>query len=697
MAGISTTIELMDRISAPLNRIQTTLYGTTQAFAKADEASNRCFNKFQVEAVSAECMRYEKQIAETEKQLKKANEQIERMQKETAQAQDEAERLRNAFGTITGAIASLGIGYLIKEQVSSAIQYASDLTEVQNVVDVTFGKSAQEINKWSKTTLEAFGLNELTAKQFSGTMGAMLKSSGLTGDAVKEMSMRMTELSGDMASFYNLRAEDAFYKIRAGISGETEPLKQLGINMTVANLEAYALSQGITKSYEKMSQAEQVQLRYNYLMNAGKDAIGDFARTSDSFSNQQKLLNENIKQFTGDLAKGLLPILGKVLKLLNNSIIVLKNNWSIVQPIVIGLTIAVGAYTTALIVHKTSALLSAIAEAKRGSAMMFASGATFKATAMQYGFNGAILACPVTWLVIKIIALIAIIYAVCEAIAKFTKVANSGFGVICGIVASAVAVIYNLIAGLINGILELLYFMVQPIIRIVEWILNVFKGGFDDFGGMVANLIGQIISWFLSLGTVVTKIIDAIFGTDWTAGLNALKSDVQAWGKNDKTITLTKNFEGFNRVNYSDAWKAGTSFGDGISDKIGNIFKGDEENPNDMLNQADALTANTAQIANNTDKLAKKVDISNEILQYMRDVAEQEAINRYTLALDNEKASSIRESTGSQTSVTNQAYQVKIEMTNNNSISNNVDVDSFVSQISNGITEAIQVSAEGVH
>ena len=110
-----------------------------------------------------------------------------------------------------------------------------------------------------------------------------------------------------MASFYNLDIETAFEKIRSGISGETEPLKQLGINMSVANLEAYALAQGIETSYNSMTQAEQVMLRYNYLMSVTADAQGDFARTSGTWANQTRLLSENWKRFTGVLAEQLLP------------------------------------------------------------------------------------------------------------------------------------------------------------------------------------------------------------------------------------------------------------------------------------------------------------------------------------------------------------------------------------------------------
>lgn len=205
-----------------------------------------------------------------------------------------------------------------------AVNLASDLQEVQNVVDVTFGDRAADIEAWAKNAAGAFGLSELQAKQFNGTMGAMIKSMGLSESAVLDMSTTLTGLAADFASFYNLEHQEAFDKIRAGISGETEPLKQLGINMSVANLEAYALSQGITKSYNAMSQAEQVTLRYNYLLKAGADAQGDFSRTSDSFANQLKIAQLNVSELAAEFGDILLPIASQGLKELSGATVELR-------------------------------------------------------------------------------------------------------------------------------------------------------------------------------------------------------------------------------------------------------------------------------------------------------------------------------------------------------------------------------------
>lgn len=219
-------------------------------------------------------------------------------------------KVAGIIGTVFGVAALVNFG-------KQAVKLASDIQEVQNVIDVTFGSGAAKIEEFAQSAAEAFGLSELSAKQYAGTMGAMLKSSGLATSAAQDMSIALSGLAGDLASFYNLNTDEAFEKIRSGISGETEPLKQLGINMSVANLEAYALSKGITKSYKSMSQAEQVLLRYNYLLSVTTDAQGDFARTSGSFANQIRILQLNFDQLKIAVGNALIPIAQAVLPGIN--------------------------------------------------------------------------------------------------------------------------------------------------------------------------------------------------------------------------------------------------------------------------------------------------------------------------------------------------------------------------------------------
>lgn len=200
-----------------------------------------------------------------------------------------------AFKKITAAAVAAGVAKVLLDWGKAAVSAASDLQEVQNVVDVTFGDSARQIDAWAKQAGKSFGLTETQAKQFSSTIGAMLKSQGIDQGNLVGMSENLAGLAADMASFYNLDFETAFQKIRSGISGETEPLKQLGVNMSVANLEAFALEQGITKSFNAMSSGEQTLLRYQYLMKATADAQGDFARTADGYANAQRRMNASLE------------------------------------------------------------------------------------------------------------------------------------------------------------------------------------------------------------------------------------------------------------------------------------------------------------------------------------------------------------------------------------------------------------------
>lgn len=221
-----------------------------------------------------------------------------------------------AIGTAFVA-AGVAVGAFAKK----GIELASDLNEVQNVVDTTFGGMSKSIDGWAKTTGAKYGVSELAAKQYSSTVGAMMKSAGIGGDGLKNMSQGIASLSGDMASFYNLDPAEAFEKLRSGISGESEPLKQLGIDVSDTALQTYALTQGISKSTSEMSQSEKMTLRYGLIMQQTADAQGDFAKTSDGYANQQRILGMNIDTLAASFGSMLLPALNTVVTFLNTNIV----------------------------------------------------------------------------------------------------------------------------------------------------------------------------------------------------------------------------------------------------------------------------------------------------------------------------------------------------------------------------------------
>ena len=225
--------------------------------------------------------------------------------------------IKKALSSLTKGFTATAIVYGLIKVGKQAVQTASDLQEVQNVVEVSFGSMSAEVDKFAENALKKFGLSKLSAKQFASTFMAMSNGMGIAAEAGKNMSLNLTALAGDLASFRNVEQDVAFTALKSVFTGETETLKNFGIVMTEANLEAYALSQGITKSYNAMSQAEKVALRYSFVLNATKGAQGDFARTSNNWANQVRILKEQFKELAGIIGNGLLKVLQPLIVLLN--------------------------------------------------------------------------------------------------------------------------------------------------------------------------------------------------------------------------------------------------------------------------------------------------------------------------------------------------------------------------------------------
>ena len=225
--------------------------------------------------------------------------------------------IRNKFNVLNSTLASgLSLAALVAVS-KKCLELSSDLAEVQNVVDTTFGKSSNIINDFAENALRSFGLTELQAKKYASTLGAIAKASGESDDATLQMSTNLTKLTADVASFFNYDYDTAFEKIRSGLTGETEPLKDLGVVMTVANLEQYRLAQGIKTAYSEMSSAEQMALRYNYIMQALTDTQGDFNKTHASWANQLRVLQGQAQQLGAILGNLLQKVLYPVLSVVN--------------------------------------------------------------------------------------------------------------------------------------------------------------------------------------------------------------------------------------------------------------------------------------------------------------------------------------------------------------------------------------------
>jgi tape measure domain-containing protein len=368
----------------------------------------------------------------------------------------------------------------------------------------------------------------------------------------------------------------------------------------------------------------------------------------------------------------------KVTRPLLTAINWLANNLSVIGPILLGLGAAflvfqVAAHWTQIAAVATAAYHAVVNLLSIGFGVL--TGNTAAASAAVFTFNSALLASPITWIIMLIAVVIGLLYGVVAIINKVTGSSISATGLICGAIAVAGAFIGNTVIGLLNALIQYIWaIFVAPFLGIVEWILNVCNGGFNSFGDAVANLIGQIIGWFLNLGKVVTTIIDAIFGTNWTAGLESLQSSVTAWGKNENAITLDKNAPTIDyRFEYGDAWAAGNDFGKGIDAKIGGMFNMGGLGDSSGFDLGD-IAAYTGETADNTGKTADALAVTEEQLEYLRDIAERDAINRFTTA------------------------EVKIDMTGmTNRIDGSADLDGVISQLTEGFTEALVTAAEGVH
>lgn len=368
----------------------------------------------------------------------------------------------------------------------------------------------------------------------------------------------------------------------------------------------------------------------------------------------------------------------KVTRPLLTAINWLANNLSVIGPILLGLGAAflvfqVAAHWTQIAAVATAAYHAVVNLLSIGFGVL--TGNTAAASAAVFTFNSALLASPITWIIMLIAVVIGLLYGVVAIINKVTGSSISATGLICGAIAVAGAFIGNTVIGLLNALIQYIWaIFVAPFLGIVEWILNVCNGGFNSFGDAVANLIGQIIGWFLNLGKVVTTIIDAIFGTNWTAGLESLQSSVTAWGKNENAITLDKNAPTIDyRFEYGDAWAAGNDFGKGIDTKLGGMFNMGGLGDSSGFDLGD-IAAYTGETADNTGKTADALAVTEEQLEYLRDIAERDAINRFTTA------------------------EVKIDMTGmTNRIDGSADLDGVISQLTEGFTEALVTAAEGVH
>ena len=393
-----------------------------------------------------------------------------------------------------------------------------------------------------------------------------------------------------------------------------------------------------------------------------------------------------------------------LIDMLANGAIWVSNNWGYIAPVVIGVAAAIGAVKAAqtgyAVIHAITTTVSTAKEylqakavlktaashgvkasaltAEGAAAALAAAGltaeqvATASATVAQHGFNAALLASPVTWIILAVIALVAVIFIVINAIQKATGTTTSACGMIFGAVVWLGALLLNTVIGVINSIIQTFWtLLVEPFIGMIEWMFNAATGGFDGFGGAVANLIGNIISWFLSLGKVVTTIIDAIFGTDWTAGLSSLQNDVLSWGKTENSVTISRDAPLIEyRMNMTEAYNWGAEKGDSFWSGVKDKFSFENELENSALSE---ITDYTASVAGTTSDIADTVSASSDDeLEWLRKLAERETVNKFTTA------------------------EIKLDFSSSATLNSDIDIDGYINTFTTELQEVLVSTAEGL-
>lgn len=373
----------------------------------------------------------------------------------------------------------------------------------------------------------------------------------------------------------------------------------------------------------------------------------------------------------------------------------ISDNWSIISPIIYGVVAALAVYAAYLAITEGLELATAAAKGVLAAAefihvaaLAAQTRATISATAAQMGLNGAMYACPIVWIIIMIIALIAIIYAVCSAIAEMTGIANTGFGVIVGAVSVVVAVVKNLVIGLLNT-------LITWVVNFYNMVAN-FAAAFGIlFDNPVAAIKAVMLSLFNYIVGIVAKaasILDAVFGSNLADAVSQFQGKIQA--EIDATIqgaggtaaeTLNPADYTLDRVDYGDAFNAGAAWGDNAMETISNFSLADVLGQTEIPNVDDytsgfddaiqgAIGGDLGNIADNTGSIADDMGITEEDLKYMRDIAEQEAVNRFTTA------------------------EISIDMSGmQNSINSGDDIDGFMTKLTDSVNEAVENMPEGVH
>ncbi|SKA84999.1 phage tail tape measure protein, TP901 family, core region [Clostridium sp. USBA 49] len=467
--------------------------------------------KIKLNYATAELNKMENELKEATRELKEKSSAWYKLSESMNSAGEKMKSVGDKMSSIGSKLSTavtlplVGIG-------TAATKMAMDAVESENLFEVAMGSMAGDARKWSEETSKALGLNAFNVRKNVATYNAMLTSMGLTSQESLKMSEGLTQLSYDMASFYNLKPEEAFEKLKSGISGEAEPLKALGILVNDNTIKTYAYSHGIAKQGEQLTEAQKVQARYGAIMEATKNAQGDLARTMDSPTNKLRVMKEQTQQLGIQFGQLLIPILEKLMNTIKPLLDKFQGLSKEQQETIIKIGLVVAAIgPVIMIIGKVISIagtLSTVIGTVSG-AMAAAGGASGALGAAFAAITG-----PVGIAVAAITGLIAIFVALYKNNEDFRNSVNT---------------VWNGVKALISGVIESLKAMFQAFITLAN---QIWKKYGDDFVKIITtafNLVATIVNTTLKAIQDVIKIVTSAIKGDWKGvweGIKNLTSDL---------------------------------------------------------------------------------------------------------------------------------------------------------------------------
>lgn len=700
MASIRSQMVLNDGISGVLRKINTALNTTLNAFEQVQRASGNAVDTAQIQAARAALVEANREVDNMAEGYRRAAQQEEVLNRGLRNGASAADGM---LGRVKSLVATLAAGAGIKailgmsDKMTSTSVRLSFLVDDGGSVDALEQKimaSAQRSRAAYLDTASAIasmGANAGSAFSDNDELIAFMeqvnKQFVIGGATAEGQSAAMLQLTQAMAAGA-LRGEElnSILENAPGIARAIESY----MGVAEGSIKQYAEQGLITSEVVKnalFSVADETNAKFESMpmtwaqvwttmQNKALSIFDPILARINQVANSERFSTVTDGIISG--LAGIAAVAGVVLDLLISGGALVVDNWSWISPIVWGLVAAFLAYNTVALITNGINGAMALAEGVKAAALAMSTGATFAATAAQYGLNAALLACPITWIVVLVIALVAAFYAAVAAINHFAGISLSATGLIMGAFAVAGAFLINLVLGVVNFVIGL----GVELYNLIATFANFFANVFNDPVGAIINLFAGMFDFILGIVESAASLIDTVLGTDMSSAVAGFRNTVATKVEEivgDQVEVMEKldasDYQ-IQRIEYGDAWAAGNDLGKGIEDAVGGLFDFDLGTGEDYGAgfTMDDIANNAALTAENTGATADALTASNEELAYLRDIAEREAINRFTTA------------------------EVRIDMTGmTNRIEGSADLDGVISELTNGFTEALVTAAEGVH